>query len=216
MRFPEFRLRGLWNRQYGSAGAGGFASNFPALPAALPGTYNFVPVSSGFYLLVAWGQGGEGGIGGLANAGGGSGAYLEVTRFLAAGSVTVIRPGRCLVAENTTITFPDASVATAGRGGDNAGVTPGAGGVATGGDFMLNGAAGGVSGAAGNAGAGTGGGTGSAALGGVPPRAGAPARLPFRGGSGGNSSNNGQTAPGASGVFPSQGGDGLVLVVKVS
>jgi hypothetical protein len=211
MRDYNFRFVGLMHRQLGG-GVGGYASNFLAL--ATYAAQNFVAPSSGFYLFVAWGSGGLGGVGGLAQHGGGSGAYLEVTRFLAAGQTAVVRVGRVTQAEATTVTFPDASVASAGQGQPNVnGGAAGAGGVATGGDFMLNGSAGQLNGAAGLPGAGTGGGAGSAAVGGFPPMNGAPARLPFRGGAG---ISDGPSTPGATGVSPNPGGDGLVLVVKVS
>jgi hypothetical protein len=139
-----------------------------------PGTLSFTPPVSGYWKFVGWGGGGNGTSGTIA---GGSGAYVEITKFLTTSSVVTIVTGT--YRGDTTFTFSDGTVATAGGAPGGAG----AAGIASGGDINLNGSAG-VSGAGtGNAGLGTGGGPGGAS--GTRGGSGSPANLPYRGCTGG-------------------------------
>lgn len=146
-----------------------------------PGTYTFVPTVEGYWKFVAWGHGGSGG--GSGTHSGGSGAYVEITRYLTlAQTVTIVLP-ESATSSDTTVTMPDGTIAIAARANGQAG------GVASGGDVNLNGSNGVSTGNNnGNAGVGTGGGAGGVGI--VGPGsggAGAPANLPYRGGDGGNS-----------------------------
>lgn len=159
-------------------------TNFPI------GSYSWQPPQSGRWKFVAWSQGG----GGTATipAVGASGAYGEITKYLTPSQRVGVS-----VAGDTTLTFPDGSVATLTGA---VGTTPGG---ASGFDYQLNGSPGGADGQ------GTGGGM-SGGNGG-----GAPARLPYRGG--GSTSANGGTpgAGGGSSPTTSFGGQGLVLASLV-
>lgn len=167
-----------------------------------PGSYTFTPTVSGWWKFVLWGAGG----GYSGAAGGGSGSYCEITKFLTTGQTVALVVGvggyeSATAPTNSTATFPDGTVATAG-----AGTNAGAAGTATGGDVNLSGSASGV------AGLGTGGGAaGTGAAGG----AGAPANLPFRGGAGGNDGGikpaKGPGAGGAGSASAAAGGDGLII-----
>lgn len=155
-------------------------TNFP------PGSYSWQPLQGGRWKFVAWSQGGTGSS--AVPEDGASGAYGEVTRNL-----TPAQRVSIVVGTDTTITFPDGSVATLTGA---IGVTPGS---ASGFDYQLNGSAGGADGLGSGGGASNGGGGG------------APARLPYRGGS--SSLNHGTTpgAGGGQGLIQSQPGQGLVL-----
>jgi len=191
-----------------------YVTNFP------PGSHSWTPPEAGWYKFCAWGHGGIGN----ATGSGGSGGYCEITRSLAPGQTVTIVVGQCPFgsgATNTTITFPDGKVVTAGS-------TDGAtAGTASGGDVNLAGTAGSTSitGASGGSGSGSGGGAGGAGAAGTHNGgAGAPGVLPFRGGRGGkgnaSSSESAQGAtPGGGGGMPASGGepggDGLVIVQRV-
>lgn len=173
-------------------------------------TLVFTPPKAGYYLFVGWGAGG----GGQPTSGcGGSGAYVEVTRYLTPNQSVSIFVGIGATGGNgsaTTFTFQDGSVVSA-----TGGPAFGGGSVAATGpfDFSLNGTAGPADGATGGPGLGTGGG---AAPGGANLGSGAPGRLPFRGGDGGG--NNFGFAPGAGageGGSNTTGADGAALAVFV-
>lgn len=175
-----------------------------------PGTYTFTAPRAGYHKFVLWGPAGASCVGTLAVPGG-SGAYVEYSRFMGAGETVSVVVG--LSGSNTTLTFANGKVVTAGTGGDNSGGTPGTGGVASGGDVNLNGTAG-------NAGSGAGSGGGFAAPG-SQNGAGAPAVLPFRGGYGGGTNALGG-APGGShsggyggAVATVLGSDGLAIILFV-
>lgn len=142
----------------------------------------------GLYQFALYSRGGDG----STNLGGGGGSLAIRTVRLRKSDVVAI-----LLAYNadSTVTFPDGSVMTAGRGGNaSAGVSVGPGGIATGGDVNQSGTA------------------GSSAnpnyYGGD-----APSYLGFVGGLGSNSPNFG-SAPGGGGNGASQqtGSQGQVIV----
>jgi len=169
------------------------------------GSFSFSPPRPGRWKFVGWGPGGDGNNGATAGA---SGAYIEVTRYLTRKDVIAIVVGA--VGSDTTITFPNAVVVTAGK------ASAAVAGVATGGDVNINGTAGVVTGTInGNPGSGTGGGTGgTATLGPGSGGAGAPGRLPYFGG---NGAGVGTPKPGrgAGGMESSQGANGFVVAVLV-
>lgn len=175
-----------------------------------PGSYTFTVPKSGYWKFVGWGAGGAGTVG----LSGGSGAYVEITKALRAGQTVALVVG-LPSAPNTTMTFPDGALATAG------GAALDAAGVASGGDVNLSGGAGAASGT-GVAGAGSGGGAGGADVAGAAGGAGAPGELPFRGGSGGTGSSGTDAAAGRSpgggasesNAFPS-GGHGQIIAFLV-
>jgi hypothetical protein len=199
-----------------------------------PGTTGWTCTKSGVYRFVLKGPGGKGIplVGGLTGAGrgGGSGAHNEASGFLNAGQRVVCAIGAGSTETDTSIALPGRSmavVAGAGCNGDNVS-TPSAGGVASGGDYMLAGSAGGNVDAAGVAGLGPGGaagglgaGLGSHGSGG----GGAPGTLDFPGGKGASTQSNPPSAdfPGAggacdengSGYHDGQGGDGAIFVMRV-
>jgi hypothetical protein len=166
-------------------------------PFSFPGqhlSYAFTPPRAGYWKFVLWGPGGAG-VPGV--AGGASGAYAEITRFLTpAQTVTIVagEPFTGSAAIDTTVTFPDGSTIIAGA------ASGAVAGVPSGGDFGFTGTAG-VNGN-GNPGAGTGGGSGGAGTGSSSGGAGAPGRLPYRGGTGAGLS-------GGTTVFAGPGGGGL-------
>ena len=178
-----------------------------------PGSYTFRPTKDGLWKFVLWGPGGAG-TGGQA---GGSGAYVEITKRLtmATGDVVQLVVGAPGGVTDTTATFRDGTVATAGHGID--GNSGGAGGTASvvaygfnpgareaGSDpVTLNGSTGAA------AGAGTGGGQAAA---GAP---GAPGVLPFRGGAGGASSSAGGSPGGGGNLVAQIGGSGLAIAYLV-
>lgn len=171
-----------------------------------PGSYTFTAPRSGDWKFVLWGAGGQGS---ATPAGGGSGAYVEVTRKLVAGQSVALVVGGPNDANNTSATFPGGVVVTAARGADAS--SGGAGGVATGGDVRLNGSAGGTGGGSGGAGSGTGGGASGGANGG----GGAPGVVPFRGGFGGSAVNTVVGSPGGGGANGGgYGGSGLLIVMQ--
>lgn len=166
------------------------------------GTWSFVPALAGRYKFIAWGDGGAA----TSGSAGASAGYAEATVYLDPSRSTAI----VVQGPDTTITFPNGRVVTAGAAST---ITPG---TATGADLNI---AGSVAGAAGS---GTGGGPAGAA-GATTGGAGAPGQLPYRGGMGGNGNDNqaaGQSGPGvgagagqpSSGV-PGGGGPGQVIVV---
>lgn len=194
----------------GNAGAlsGGTAVECPQY--LNPGSYTFTAPRSGKYKFVAWGAGGNsaGTISGT--VGGSSGAYGEVTKALTTGQTVTITNGAPPIgsanAADTTLTFPDSSVCTAGAAQFSTNTTAGAAGVASGvWDYSLNGSLGGVGNHAGTAGLGTGGGAGGTTDGTHGGGAGAPARLPYLGAAGGAASSSFSRGPGA-GQGCSQGG----------
>jgi hypothetical protein len=154
--------------------------NFPEAAS-----YTFTAPASGRWKFIGWGPGGSGAVGNP----GASGSYFEITKLLPIGATVAVVCG-IVGSTNTSVTFQDGTVATAGR------AAGGAPGTATGGDVNLAGSAPGV------AGLGTGGGTSG---GGPTDGAGAPANLPYRGGNGLTGSAV-APAPGAGGGDPGAGG----------
>lgn len=152
------------------------------------GTTSFTAPVSGYYKFVLKGAGGKAvALSAGGNHGGGSGAHCEAAAFLAQGQTVACVVGAGSSETDTTITLPGRAapvVAGAGKNSDN-GTSPGAGGIATGGDYMLNGSAGGGANASGAAGLGPGGGAGGAYSGSPGSGgAGAPGTLEFPGGYG--------------------------------
>lgn len=195
-------------------GGVGYAANLSK------GATAFVAPSSGRFKFHAWG----GGWGGDGASGGASGSYLEITRNLAKGQVVAVTVGVAgslsTSPGDTTLTFPNGSVATAAAGASRS-----TGGVATGGDVNLNGSAPGTGGGSGANGSGTGGGLGGTGDGAsINGGAGAPGVLPMSGGRGGGGGvgvqagaspgGGGRSNDGGGGTPP--GGSGLVIVVKVA
>lgn len=172
----------------------------------LPGTYSYTVPYSGRWKFVLRGKGGN--VSGL--DGGGSGAYAEKTVLLNAGQVVAI-----VIGSDTTVTFPGYPVVTAG------GAVLGAAGVASGGDVMYNGSAGGTAGANGSNGLGPGGGAGGTGAGGLyAGGAGAPGTVEFPGGNGrfGNNTLDAGITPGGGSSITSGGataspGDGQVTAL---
>lgn len=170
-------------------------------------SYVFKPPKAGYWKFVLWGAGGDGSV---VTAGGASGAYVEVTKFLTlAQTVTLVVGEFALNYVDTTATFPDGSIASAGR----ASVVTG--GIATGGDVNLNGSPGtaGSTSSNGATGAGTGGGPGGLHSAAADGGAGAPAMLPYRGGHGqmaGTNSVGHGAGNGQGGTLP---GPGLAIAV---
>lgn len=199
---------GIARRSIGHAYPAGADLQQPyTFPASLS-PYSFTPPVSGKWKFVGWGPGASTG-----GFGGASGGYVEVTRQLTTNQAVAIVAG--FVGTDTTITLPDGTVATAGKGASS-------GGTATGGDVNLNGSAGGNA-VAGSPGLGTGGGAGGAAPNNLGGGAGAPANLPYRGGEGASdagagSDRGGSVGSGGCGVSTglSSGGPGLVLAVLLS
>lgn len=166
------------------------------------GSFTFTAPKAGYWKFVAWGPGGSG-----AGSGAASGSYGEITRFV--GRLQTVAVAAPPPGADTTLTFADGSIATAGQASGSVA------GVASGFDTSLPGTAGTVGGtsSAGGAGQGTGGGAGGANAGANDGGAGAPAILPYRGGRGG-SGTTGATGYGAgSGQLGGVGGVGLVLAV---
>jgi len=163
------------------------------------GSWIFTPPRAGQWKFVAWGPGGHGG-------NGASGAYFEKTVSLSIVSTVQIVVGTPTLSD-TTVTFPNGIVATAGRAAGSAV------GVATGGDVNLAGST------SASVGLGTGG--GRAGTGGAGAGSGAPANLPYRGGPGADiaafsQANNSPGGGGTNdGIVPTPGGAGLVLAVFV-
>ena len=184
-----------------------------------PGSYTFTPTVSGRWKFVLCGGGGY-----VSPDGGGSGAYAEITKFLTTGQTVALVTGRGANTDaagtDSTATFPDGTVVTAGAASGNTG------GVATGGDVNLDGSDGGldIDSSAGGNGLGTGGGAGGPGTGVniYGGGAGAPANLPFRGGAGGSGQNvaTGRSPGGgcASGAYPGKisGGDGQIIAFLAS
>jgi hypothetical protein len=183
------------------------------------GTYTFTAPATGYYKFVLWGGGG-GGYNGGSGAGGSSGAYAEFTRLMTWGeraTVVVGVPGPLSTpGGDSSVTFADGKVVTAGGGGG--GGTSTTVGVASGGDVNINGSAPGLVGGAGNAGGGTAGGAGGSAIASSFAGGGAPGNTPYKGGVGGTYQT---IAPGiggggygnsVDGSRSSPGGSGAVLV----
>lgn len=175
-----------------------YTSNFPI------GSHTFSAPLPGYYRFVMWG----GGNAGTAGSVGASGGYSEVTVSLGYG-------------EQVTVTVGAAGVPGGAGGGASSitakGRTYTAG---TDGDYVLAAtAAVATGGTNGNTGAGTGGGAGGTAAGTESGGAGAPGRLPFRGGDGGAGSGSGHAeSPGGGGGqigTTAYGGDGLVIVERL-
>jgi hypothetical protein len=186
----------------------------------LPGTYTFRASRTGAYKFVAWGGGGAGmnSQGGAAWGAGGSAAYGEITKTLAAGQLVTVQVGPSN-GGTTQLAFPDGSIATAtGGSGPTSAPAGGLGGTATGFDVNINGSQGATNGGTASAGGGTSGGVGGGTNGG----AGAPANVPYVGAAGGAPAGFSGVAPGpgaggcmvgtgATGPNP-PGGCGLVLI----
>lgn len=170
-----------------------------------PGSYTFVAPKAGNYIFVAWGAGGGFSSGG--GLAGTSGAYIEITRRLGVGQKVAIVCGRgqtTIAGQDSTVTFDNGLVVTAGGGGANNG-TPG---IASNGDVNLNGSAQATDGLGTGGGVHTGSNSGGAA----------PANLPFRGGAGSDTDALGGYAPGSgAGVaaFNLSGAPGMVIVMFV-
>jgi hypothetical protein len=172
--------------------------------------------ASGHWKFIAWGAGGQDVSGGN---GGGSGAYVEITKILMRGQAVSVVVGVGNSTTDTKLTFPDGTIATAGRASGATGGTATITGNLSNSDVLLNGTTGGAG--AGGAGAGTGGGAaGSGAASGC----GAPANLPFYGGDGSSTGVNASASSGRSpgggasadnGPAGFKGGDGLVLAYLV-
>jgi hypothetical protein len=186
----------------------------PSCVAYPPGTHTFVAPRTGRYKFIVRGAGGNG----TAGAGtGASGAYDEITVFLAAGArvTIVVAAGGSGLA--TTITLPNGEVVSCPAGANFLSGAP-AGGVPSGGDRPLSGSAGAVSGGAGEAGLGPAGG----ASGGVNGGAGAPGTLEFPGAPGQAFNVGAGAGIGAGGSFTSaandlgNGGPGQVIAFRVS
>jgi hypothetical protein len=167
-----------------------------------PGTYTFTPPISGYFKFVGWGAGGRGSSG---SYGGGSGSYVEATRLLTVNqSVTiVVGPSN----NDTTFTFPDGTIVTAGGSSGQAGGTP-SGLNANLGDVGLSGTAGPNNGGTASPGLGTGGGPG----GGVNGGAGSPANLPYRGSAGGGTFLSISYGAGTANTTTQNGGSGFAIV----
>jgi hypothetical protein len=172
---------------------------FPSATAA----YTFIVPKAGYWKFVGWGPGGQGSGGATAGA---SGAYVEITKFLPLNSRVTIAVAQ---ASDTVFTFPDGSVATAGK------ASAATAGAASGGDVNLAGTAGVLTGGnVGNPGLGTGGGAGGAAGSGSG-GAGAPANLPYRGGVGGSTTGPGVGAGSAESTVTLPTGLALAMFVRV-
>lgn len=158
---------------------------------------------TGEYTIYAWGPGGSGHLTSGAGAGGsGALSIWQRARFSAGDIVTIAIPSYIATSGDTVCSTPrKATPITAGRGGTGLEATPGAAGVATGGDINLNGSAGKMGGTTGNPGGGTDGGAGGED--GAP---GAPGYDGFRGGAGREVST--------SFIGPGGGGRGAATVVR--
>lgn len=182
-----------------------------------PGSHTFTAPVTGYWKFVGWGPGGSLD---FAN-GGGSGGYFEITKRLRAQQTVavVVGPGSSTTTD-TTATFPDGTVATAGRANQATAGTASLSGYYLPTDVTLSGST--ATGSnPGPSGSGTGGGAGGTGAGGG---AGAPANSPFKGGAGGT---NGATATAGSGQTPGggagngnspvgfKGGDGQVIAFLV-
>jgi hypothetical protein len=159
-------------------------------------SHTFTAVELGWYRFVAWGPGG-----GIASSPGGGGALAVVERPLMGGQTVALTVGGSHNGigslADTTLTFPNGEIITAGRGGN-----AGAGGVAT-----INAGLGDI-GVSGTAAAGTiGGDAGSSGT--------------YLGGKGSASNSSGGSTPGGgsgtNSVGPSsaKGGEGLIVVTQV-
>lgn len=221
-------LRGL----VGQSMAGPRVSE-PYMVQLLPGTTSWSPPFSGTYRAILKGPGGHssGNANGVNVGSGGSGAHCEATEIVAFGQVIPCTIGSSGSEVDTTMTLsgrPAAVTAGAGKAGDNTC----AGGIASGGDYMLNGTAGRPTEGNGDPGAGAGGGLGGiGATGGSHGAggAGAPGTPDFPGGRGGNTANGAPASnggfPGGGGAFPQAGvvantlrgagGDGVIYIIRV-
>ena len=197
------KLRGL----VGQAMSGERKALTPVVFVYPAGSFTFTAPKSGKYRIVVRGGGGGGGAGG-AGVGGASGALVIGDRFLSKGQTVALAiasaPPINTDAANTTATFPDGSIMTAGGGGE--GFTPNPAGVAAstnGLDTLLNGSLATV------AGLGNNGGTSSAGLGG-----GAPGKDGYRGG---NAVNALGSPPGVGGKASNgNGGSGEIIIHQIS
>jgi len=205
-RIRGFVGQGMSGRRQGSQG---YVYQFIASASA----YTFTAPRPGRWKFVMWGPGADGASG----TAGCSGAYVEIARSLTPGQPVTLQVG--FVGTDTVATFRDGKVVIAGKG------TTSVVGVASGGDVNLNGSLSGQAAGISNgmAGLGTGGGAGGNGVSSiVSGGGGAPARLPFRGGAGGNAGpggsppDNGATPGGGGGDSGGgdggRGGNGLVLV----
>lgn len=186
-------------------------------------SYVFTAESNGTYMFVGWGRGGSSAAG---NDPQGSGSYGEVSRRMTIGEEVQITVAGHVGAEiiDTTLTFADGNVLTAGGSVSNSGV----GGVAVGlWDYSLDGSNAVAAGAflPGLDGLGDGGGLGGLPNSGISGGSGAPGKLPFHGGAGGRApsgaSNEGAGHTPGGGApespFPGNtlmGGDGMVVVLR--
>ena len=197
------KLRGF----VGQGMSGGRKSVTPYVYSYPPGSYTFTVPKNGWYRFFVLGSGGSGLVAGTA---GGSGALVVGERALTKGQAVAVVVGAGETPNNngnqTTVTFPDGSVMTAGGG--VAGNTGGAGGAASSTsnlDRPYNGSA------AGSAGGGTNGGASGAGLGG-----GSPGYEGFRGGNGGTATLLAQRGGGGftTTAFATSG-DGEVLIHQI-
>jgi hypothetical protein len=169
------------------------------------GPQTWICPRSGFYRFVVWGAGAGPG-GGFA---GGSGAYVEKVAFILVGQQVAMSIAGIAANGASTVTLPNGTVLSAGAA-PNSG--SGAGGIASGGDFNINGSTGTAAGSGnpGGNGGGTAGGTGAADSG-SGGAAGAPGRITrvgtFRGG------NGASLGPGAGSTL-AFGGPGLCIIVR--
>jgi hypothetical protein len=208
-------VKGIGSQGIGSrpgVGRKAIASRFGGKEATSPadfpaGTWSFVPPQTGYWKFVLRGCGGAGSSGSGAGA---SGAYCEVTRYLTTAQSVAIVVGTAF-GPDTTATFPDGKVVTAGR------ASLAVAGVASGGDVNINGTPGvGTGNLNGNPGGGTGGGLGGVAgVGAGSGGAGAPANLPFHGASGASVAIPGAGAGGAEIGSVSNPGQGWAVAVFV-
>lgn len=194
--------------------------SFPAkwTGGSTPDRYSFTIPLTGYWKFVAWGAGAPSN-----GYGGGSGAYGEVSLLLVAGEIATITPA--VSGWNpppTTIVLRGITYSAGSTGNINGGVASGPW------DLSYDGSLGGADAASQNgaAGRGDGGGSGGLASGDRAGGAGAPGKLPFRGGNGGGANNargglhtGAGGTPGGGAGFPNTsmelGGDGLALAVFV-
>jgi hypothetical protein len=159
-----------------------YTANFP------PGSHTWTSPRTAYYRFTQWGPGGSGGGG----APGASGALTQNVVLVPRGQTVAIAPSDA-VGVDSTITFANGKIATAGSGVSN---TPG---VASGGDLNLNGSVGGAAGLGTNGGAGDGGANGGG---------GAPGQGPYKGAAGGTH------GPGAGFTNGSIGGYGFCIIAS--
>lgn len=211
---------GALDRPLGKRPLGGFSvanrgrSSTPRNASYPAGSFTFIAPASGWFRFVMWGAGARSNQGGP--WGGPSGAFVLAERPLAQGQrVSLVVADADNTPINTTATFPDGEVLTAGSGDR---ITP-AVGVATAnrnrGDIAINGSLANANGGGNNGGT-------SKPGNGTPDRSGggAPGWAGYRGGDGaGSASGFPGSSPGGGGSVDSGvgtfGGGGLVLIEQV-